>query len=123
MFAILVLFFMSDNVTAFTSCRQEGIKPEHLIILWAKYRDGIFSLGHIRTNGLGLRAAETMLERRVFQKKSAHQRCSWFAQASKKHRSNREERKHSTQVYLKLIWVTSSYMEIENGTQQNLCRS
>ena len=76
------------------------------------YADRIFSFLHIRINGLGYRAAETILERRVFQKKSAHQRCSWFAPESKKHRSNREGRKHSTQVYLKLIWGTSSYIKL-----------
>ena len=32
MLAILVLFFMSDNVTVFTSCREEGIKLEHLVV-------------------------------------------------------------------------------------------
>ena len=31
MLDILVLFFMSDNVTVFTSCRQEGIKVAHLV--------------------------------------------------------------------------------------------
>ena len=32
MLAILVFFFMSDNVTAFTSCKQEGIKLELLLV-------------------------------------------------------------------------------------------
>ena len=94
---------------------------ERWINYW--YGDRIFSLRHIRTKGLGHRAAETILERMVFQKKSAHQRCSSFAQVSKKHRGNREGRKHSIQVYLKLIWGTSSHIKIENGTRQNLCRS